>query len=106
DYPRVPGLHDVIGLGGFADGVRELLLYLRSVPAGATRPNQIDVSKSGMPASAMVGVSGKAEGRFAVAEASSLSLPAATCDPMVDAGENIMVTRPAIRSVTACGLPV
>src|SRR6202030_2396253 len=75
------------------------------VPAGAIRPNQMLVSKSGMPASAMVGRLGAMLGRFAAAEASAISLPASTCAITAEAGENITAVRPAIRSVTACGLP-
>jgi hypothetical protein len=68
-------------------------------------PNQMLVSKSGMPASAMVGRLGAMEGRFAAAEASALSLPVSTCETTAEAGENIIEVRPASRSVTACGLP-
>src|SRR5262249_34570318 len=75
------------------------------VPAGAIRPNQMLVSKSGMPASAMVGRSGAMLGRLPAAEASAVSLPASTCEITDDAGENITAVRPAIKSVTACGLP-
>jgi hypothetical protein len=63
------------------------------------------VSKSGIPASAMVGRSGAMLGRLAAAEASATSLPASTMGITVEAGENITEVRPAIRSVTACGLP-
>ena len=48
----------------------------RDVPAGAIRPNQILVSKSGMPASAMVGRLGSTLGRLFAADASAMSLPA------------------------------
>src|SRR5262249_34001251 len=41
-----------------------LSMIWRGVPAGAMRPNQIEVSKSGMPASAMVGTFGEMPGRF------------------------------------------
>src|SRR5262249_31807410 len=77
----------------------------RGVPAGAIRPNQMLVSESGTPASAMVGRAGAVLGRLLAAEASALSLPALTCGITAEAGENITETRPASRSVTACGLP-
>ena len=57
-----------------------LSITSRGVPAGAIRPNQIEVSKSGMPASTMVGTSGRMPTRFAAADASALSLPAWTCE--------------------------
>src|SRR5262249_34004518 len=77
----------------------------RGVPAGAMRPNQIEVSKSGMPASAMVGTFGKMPGGFDAADAMARSEPASTWEITAEAGENIIVTRPARRSVAACGLP-
>src|SRR5262249_37299308 len=47
----------------------------RGVPAGTHIANQIDESKSGMPASAMVGRLGAALGRLADADAIAVSLP-------------------------------
>jgi len=82
-----------------------LSMMSRGVPAGATSPNQMLVSKSGMPASAMVGRFGAIEGRLLVAEASPLSLPASTWADTAEIGENMIETRPARRSVAACGLP-
>src|SRR5262245_49184659 len=82
-----------------------LSMISRGVPAGAMRPNQIEVSKSGMPASAMVGTFGKMPGRFDAADARARSEPASTWEITAEAGENIIVTRPARRSVAACGLP-
>src|SRR6516225_4607219 len=82
-----------------------LSMTSRGVPAGAIRPNQIEVSKSGMPASAMVGTFGKMPGRFDAADARTRSEPASTWEITAEAGENIIVTRPARRSVAACGLP-
>src|SRR5262249_34750405 len=82
-----------------------LSMTSRGVPAGAIRPNQIEVSKSGMPASAMVGTFGKMPGRCDAADARTRSEPASTWEITAEAGENIIVTRPARRSVAACGLP-
>src|SRR5262245_57769535 len=78
-----------------------LSMISRGVPAGAMRPNQIEVSKSGMPASAMVGTFGKMPGRFDAADARARSEPASTWEITAEAGENIIVTRPARRSVAA-----
>jgi len=64
----------------------------RGVPAGAMRPNQIEVSKSGTPASAMVGTFGKMPGRFDAADARARSEPASTWEITAEAGENIIVT--------------
>ena len=47
----------------------------RGVPAGAVRPNQIAVSKSGMPDSIMVGRSGRMPARLLPVDASTFSLP-------------------------------
>ena len=77
----------------------------RGVPAGAASPNQIAVSKSGIPDSIIVGTSGRMPGRLLPADASSLSLPSWTSEITAVAGENITWTRPASRSVAACGLP-
>ena len=41
-----------------------------------------------------------------VAVASSLSLPSLACGITADAGEKIIATRPASRSVAASGLPL
>ena len=75
------------------------------VPSGAISPNQMLVSKSGRPASAMVGRFGAMLGRLLAAEARPLRAPDSICGMTAEAGENIIEVRPAIRSVTACGLP-
>ena len=75
------------------------------VPAGATSPNHRTDSKSGTPASIMVGRSGMNGLRFASVTASATSLPARTCSITVEAGEKKPSMRPASRSVTTCGLP-
>src|SRR5262249_34091066 len=62
-------------------------------------------SKSGSPASTMVGTFGAACARSDELWASALSRPASTCGRMVEATPSIMDTRPAKRSVTAGGLP-
>jgi hypothetical protein len=51
------------------------------------------------------GTSGSAWERLWVAVASGLSLPAAIWPITVEAGENVASARPAITSVTVCGLP-
>ena len=86
-------------------GIGEVSITGRGVPAGANRPNQRLVSKWGMPASAMVGRSGSAPERLLAATASGLSLPAAIWPTTVEAGENVHNARPAMTSVTVCGLP-
>jgi hypothetical protein len=53
----------------------------------------------------MVGTSGKTADRLLAAVANALSLPAAIWPTTVEAGENIIVVRPAIRSAMAGGLP-
>jgi tripartite-type tricarboxylate transporter receptor subunit TctC len=82
-----------------------LSIASRGVPAGAIRPNQIAVSKSGMPDSIIVGTSGRMPGRLRPADANTLSLPSWTSEITAVAGENMTWTRPASRSVAACGLP-
>ena len=77
----------------------------RGVSAGATRPNQPDVSKPGSANSAIVGRSGAALARFIPVEASAVILASSTCCSTVEAGEKNNWMRPATRSVTACGLP-
>ncbi len=54
----------------------------------------------------MVGNSGAMRARVALVTASALSLPSCTKGSTVEAGANITVTVPAIRSVTACALPL
>ena len=82
-----------------------LSMTARGVPAGATKPNQTLVSKSGRPDSAMVGRLGAMCGRLAEPEASPLIVPAETWGISVEATPSMIATRPAMRSVTAGGLP-
>src|SRR5919204_3820134 len=77
----------------------------RGVPAGATRPNQTPASKSGSPASTIVGTFGATCARLTELTAKALSLPESICGSIVEATPSISDTRPARRSVTAGGLP-
>ena len=77
----------------------------RSVPAGASNPNQPDVSKPVSPPSDIVGSCGAALARCDAVEASATSLPSATNCNTVDIGENITCTRPPKRSVAAWAVP-
>ena len=76
-----------------------------AVPAGASSPNQPEVSNPASPASEMVGRSGATLARREALEASPTSLPSATNCNTVDAGENITCTRPLNRSVAAWAGP-
>src|SRR5215813_6716329 len=67
-----------------------LSITSRGVPAAATRPNQTPASKSGSPASTMVGTFGAACARLDELWASALSRPASTCGRMVEATPSIM----------------
>src|SRR5260370_34271062 len=78
----------------------------RGVPAGASSPNQPDVSYPGNPDSETVTRSGAALARRNPVEASATSLPSAMNCNTVDAGENITCRRPPRRSVAACADPV
>ena len=69
------------------------------VPAGASRPNQDATSKSGTPASIMVGSSGMFGERVRAVMASPRSLPSRTFGRIAPAFWNVMVTRPPITSV-------
>ena len=76
------------------------------VPVGAIIPNQVLVSKPGMPDSAMVGSEGAAALRFALLMASACSLPELTYGSTDNVFANIICTWPAMRSVTAGGVPL
>ena len=75
------------------------------VLAGASSPIQMPASKPGMPASSIVGTSGRMPARLGCATAIGLSVPAATCGASVAATLNISVMRPVRRSLSAWLLP-
>mgnify|MGYP006179157715 CR=1 FL=1 len=52
---------------------------LNELPAGASTPNQVPMSKPARPASSSVGTSGSADERWPVLTASARSLPLRTC---------------------------
>ena len=66
----------------------------------------VETSKPGTPASAAVGVSGKAGERFAEAIASARSLPAAICGADEPSPSNSASTCPASRSAIAGPAPL
>ena len=73
--------------------------------AGASRPNQLAISKSGTPASDIVGSSGMSFERSGPATARSLSLPPSDID-FADGGPVSMTsTTPATTSVIAGAVP-
>src|SRR5678815_5652054 len=72
------------------------------VPLGAYTACQDDISKSLMPASAIVGVSGDSGERVAVVTASSRSLPALTSGIPAVSWSNMNVTLPPATSCLAC----
>ena len=83
-----------------------LAMMSSEVPAGAIRPFHAATSKSGKPASATVGTSGKAEERIALVTASALILPALTCGrALATAGEASGIWLP-IRSVIIWAMPL
>ena len=69
-------------------------------------PNQVLESKPGMPLSAMVGSVGAAALRFALLMASARRRPEFTYGSTDSVLANIIETCPAIRSVTAGGVPL
>jgi hypothetical protein len=81
------------------------LIMAGGVPAGATRPvNDID-TKSGSPASIMVGTSGIVGLRVSPVTPSALSLPACTSGMMTDGFSNVSSTCPPMMSVSAAAVP-
>src|SRR4029453_15057341 len=59
----------------FAMSPRQRSMMSLGVPAGATMPVRVSLSRSGMPASALVGTSGSAGERLALSTASPRNLP-------------------------------
>ena len=72
--------------------------------AGATKPAQASMSKPVTPASSMVGSSGNSALRLMRVTPSARNAPAWTCGMPVVKSTNIIDTRPASRSVRACGV--
>src|SRR6266853_4260950 len=67
------------------------------VPAGTSNPNHDVISKSGRPASDIVGTSGSRVARLGTVTASALTFPALICDPISATLENIIETSPPRR---------
>src|SRR5262249_53808013 len=71
-----------------------LSITARGVPAGATKPNQTPASKSGSPASTMVGTFGATCARLAELAARAFRPPASSCGMIVEATPRLNETRP------------
>src|SRR5207244_10058232 len=78
----------------------------RGVPAGANRPNHTPASRTGRPASAIVGTSGAPGLRSREVIASARSLPARTCGIETSTLSNIIETCPPTKSCTAGAAPL
>src|SRR5882762_1235357 len=78
----------------------------RSMPFGPSTPEYSTMSKSGSPASIMVGTSGAAATRFGVVTASARSLPALAFDTAGGMVENTNVTSPPRIACVAGLLPL
>ena len=76
------------------------------VPAGASTPNQVPMSKSFRPTSASVGTSGRADERRPVLTASARSLPALMWGSTGVMVSKDRVTCPPSRSVVSGPLPL
>ncbi|KAG1389082.1 hypothetical protein G6F59_015688 [Rhizopus arrhizus] len=83
-----------------------LLITSGGVPAGASRPNQDDTSKSVKPDSFIVGRSGALLERSLVVTARARSLPDWACGHAEGMLSNMNCTWPPIRSVMAGALPL
>jgi hypothetical protein len=64
------------------------------------------IENCGMPASAIVGTSGSSVLLFGSVVTSARSLPSRMCVIDVPEEQNMNCTRPATRSVIACGSPL
>ena len=78
----------------------------RGILAGPNSPAHEVIENCGMPASAMVGTSGSRWLRLPSVVTSGRSLPSRICGTEVPEEQNMSCTRPATRSVTACGSPL
>src|SRR6266852_269588 len=65
--------------------------------SGGSNPNHEVISKSGSPASGIVGTSGSRLARLGTVTASALTFPPLICDPMSATLENIIDTSPPKR---------
>src|SRR6267378_1359746 len=74
------------------------LMIAAGVPAGTSNPNHEVISKSGSPASGIVGTSGSRLARLCTVTASGLTFPALICEPMYTTLENIIDTSPPRRA--------
>ena len=76
------------------------------VPAGASKPNQVDTSYPATPASDTVGTSGKLVERVALVTAIARSLPDCTCGTAVAVLLKKTSVYPPIVSVSAGPVPL
>src|SRR5258705_11903207 len=76
------------------------------VLAGASSPYHALASYPGSPDSAMVGISGRPDARFALVTPSARSRRVCTCGMAEGPVGNESDTWPAMRSVIACALPL
>ena len=73
--------------------------------AGTAKPSHVATTKSGTPASIMVGTSGSMTERSLLVTASALSLPALIWPTTVGALKKPIVTSPFTTARTAVGAP-
>src|SRR5882762_7044576 len=76
------------------------------VPAGASTPCHCEMSKFLMPASCMVGTSGRLEARLPLDTANARNFPARICGTEVMTVSNMKVSWPPSRSASAGALPL
>jgi hypothetical protein len=78
----------------------------RGICAGPKSPAQEVIENCGMPASAIEGTSGSKALRFGSVVTTACRRPSRTCGTEVLDEANMSCTRPATRSVMACGSPL